>query len=213
MASPLRTVGAEQRASPRVNLQGFIECIGPSAKVHRELADIGLGGMFIDSHPTPFQPGENLRLAFYLSRAEPRLSVKAEVLYVQDGIGMGVRFVDLDPLNRERIASYLDQATLEKRPPLRKSSRVCVSVPVALWISNEEDAGFEDAHIVTLSKYGACVETSQPLSLGQRVFLATRSGLEFKANVVWVGGASNDGRPQAGVRCRGLAQALGFRFP
>lgn len=213
MASPLESIGAEQRQSPRVTLQGFIECIGSSAKVHRELADIGIGGMFIDSHPTPFQPGENLKLGFYLSREEPRLSLQGEVLYVQDGIGMGVRFHDLDPLDRERIASYLDQATTEKRPPLRKSSRVCVNVPVVMWISAEQDIGFEDAQIVTLSKYGACVETSQPLNLGQRIFLATRSGLEFKANVVWVGHGPDETRPQAGVRCRGLAQALGFRFP
>ena len=43
--------------------------------------------------------------------------------------------------------------------------------------------------------------------------LATRSGLKFKGNVVWIGGAPQGNLAQAGVQCRGLAQALGFQFP
>jgi hypothetical protein len=203
--------GPDQRQSLRVPAQGFVECAGPGTTVHRELADIGTGGMFIDSHPTPFQPGERLKLRFDLSRDDARMGVDAEVLYVQDGIGMGVRFIDLGEREHERIAGHLSRAKAESRGALRKSSRVFVRVPVEVRIPAEREGDLEAAHIVTLSKYGACLETSQAVDLGTRVYISTKSGLEFRGNVVWIGRAGVD--TQAGIQCRGLAQALGFRFP
>lgn len=203
----------DQRQSIRVTLRGPIDCIGPGGSVSRDLAEIGAGGMFIDSHPVPFQPDDLVRVRFKLSPDGPRQEVKAQVVYVQEPLGMALRFLELAPGLREQIGEYLERAAAVAGPPLRKSSRVCVNIPVALWPFEEHAAGFEDAAIVTLSKYGACVETSQRLEIGARVGLATRSGLKFKGNVVWIGGAPAGSRAQAGVQCRGLAQALGFQFP
>ena len=191
--------------------QGFVECAGPGTTVHRELADIGTGGMFIDSHPTPFQPGQVLKLRFYLARDDARMGVNAEVLYVQEGIGMGVRFLDLGGLEQERIVGHLQRAKAESRGSLRKSSRVFVRVPVDVRIPAESGSDLEAAHLVTLSKYGACLETNRAVDMGTRVFISTKGGLEFRGNVVWIGRAGEE--TQAGIQCRGLAQALGFRFP
>lgn len=203
----------EQRRGARANVHGFVECQGPAATVRRELADISVGGMFIDSHPTPFRAGDVLKLRFQASRDELRLGVQAEVLYVQEGIGMGVRFLDLGPEERERIESCLQRATSGNRSALRKSSRVHVTLPAALRVPGAPDDHPEEAQIVTLSKYGACIETTRTLEVGTRIVLVTRSGLEFKGNVVWLGRAQTGELAQAGVQCRGLAQALGFRFP
>lgn len=203
----------DQRRSLRVTLRGPIDCIGQDVSIRRELGEIGVGGMFIDSHPVPYQPDELVRVRFSLGPELPRLELKAQVLYVQERLGMGVRFLDLAADTRAQIEDYLRRTVATAGPPLRKSSRVCVNIPVALWPSEEQTAGFGDASIVTLSKYGACVETSQRLAIGARVGLATRSGLKFKGNVVWIGGAPQGNRAQAGVQCRGLAQALGFQFP
>lgn len=211
MNGSIQKSGPDQRQSARVPAQGFVECAGPGTTVHRELADIGTGGMFIDSHPTPFHPGEVLNLRFYLSRDDVRMGVSAEVLYVQEGIGMGVRFLDLGELEHERISGHLARAKGESRGALRKSSRVFVRVPVEVRIPAEAEGDLEAAHIVTLSKYGACLETGRAVDLGTRVFISTRSGLAFRGNVVWIGRAGSD--TQAGIQCRGLAQALGFRFP
>jgi hypothetical protein len=206
-----QTSGPEQRQSVRVPAQGFVECAGPGTTVHRELADIGTGGMFIDSHPTPFQPGQVLKLRFYLSRDDARMGVNAEVLYVQEGIGMGVRFLDLGGLEQERIVGHLQRAKAESHGALRKSSRVFVRVPVDVRIPAESGSDLEAAHLVTLSKYGACLETNRAVDMGTRVFISTKGGLEFRGNVVWIGRAGAE--TQAGIQCRGLAQALGFRFP
>lgn len=203
----------DQRQSIRVTLRGPIDCIGDGTSVRRDLAEIGVGGMFVDSHPIPFQPDDLVRVRFQLTPEHPRYEVKAQVLYLQERLGMGLRFLELSPEQREQIADYLRRTVAAAGPPLRKSSRVCVNIPVSLWPSEEQGAGFGDASIVTLSKYGACVETSQRLAIGARVGLATRSGLKFKGNVVWVTGAPMGSRAQAGVQCRGLAQALGFQFP
>ena len=206
-------VDSEQRQSIRVTLRGPIECLGPGQTVTRELAEIGVGGMFVDSHPVPFQVQDLVRVRFSLGPDGPRQDVPARVIYVQERLGMGLRFLELDPEQRERIADYLRRTVATAGPPLRKSSRVCVNIPVALWPYEEQATGFEDASIVTLSKYGACIETRQRLAIGTRVGLATRSGLTFKGNVVWLGGAASGSRAQAGVQCRGLAHALGFQFP
>jgi hypothetical protein len=203
----------DQRESIRVTLRGPIECVGQGVSVRRELAEIGVGGMFVDSNPIPFQPGDAVRVRFQLAPDGSRHEVKARVLYVQERLGMGLRFLDLAPEQREQIEDYLRRTVAAAGPPLRKSSRVCVNIPVALWPALEQGTGFGDASIVTLSKYGACVETSQRLEIGARVGLATRSGLKFTGNVVWIGGAPLGSRAQAGVQCRGLAQALGFQFP
>jgi hypothetical protein len=203
----------DQRESIRVTLRGPIECVGNGVSVRRDLGEIGLGGMFVDSNPVPFQPDDRVRVRFQLAPDGPRHEVKAQVLYVQERLGMALRFLELAPEQRDQIEDYLRRTVAAAGPPLRKSSRVCVNIPVALWPALEQGTGFGDASIVTLSKYGACVETSQRLEIGARVGLATRSGLKFTGNVVWIGGAPLGSRAQAGVQCRGLAQALGFQFP
>jgi PilZ domain len=203
----------DQRQSIRVTLRGPIDCIGEGVSVRGELGEIGVGGMFMDSHASPFQPDELVRVKFSLGPELPRLELRAQILYVQERLGIGMRFLELAAATRAQIEDYLRRTSATAGPPLRKSSRVCVNIPVALWPAEEQGAGFGDASIVTLSKYGACVETSQRLAIGARVGLATRSGLKFKGNVVWIGGAPMGSRAQAGVQCRGLAQALGFQFP
>jgi hypothetical protein len=84
-------------------------------------------------------------------------------------------------------------------------------VPVDVRIPAESGSDLEAAHLVTLSKYGACLETNRAVDMGTRVFISTKGGLEFRGNVVWIGRAGEE--TQAGIQCRGLAQALGFRFP
>jgi hypothetical protein len=46
-----------------------------------------------------------------------------------------------------------------------------------------------------------------------KLLVETPSGREFKSSIVWVGDAVSRSLGQVGIQCRGLAQALGFRFP
>jgi hypothetical protein len=208
----------EQRRSPRVSLFHEVVCEGRQATARSEAADISIGGMFIDLVSPPFLPAELLTVRFPLGPDFRPVVVEAEVNYVQDGIGMGIRFLNLEPEDRERIDEYVtrtrNRPVLRGEFHLRKSARVSVTVPVVLRARSADGGDVEEAaQIITLSKHGACLVTSQPMTMGAKLRLATPSGREFTSSVVWVGDGPSRSDGQVGIQCRGLAQSLGFQFP
>ena len=130
---PVDDPNHEQRRFPRVDLFQEIACEGDGVVARSQVADIGVGGMFIDMFRTPFARGTRIKVRFMLHADEGPLLVAADMHYVQDAIGVGVRFVDLSDEDRGQIAAYVDEALRRKgagAPPVRKSARVSVSVPV-----------------------------------------------------------------------------------
>jgi hypothetical protein len=207
----------ELRRSPRVSLFQDIVCEGAEASAHSQAADIGVGGMFIDHPSPPFAPRELVTVRVSLAPEEDPIVVEAAVNYIQDGIGMGIRFLNLDARDRDRVGAFVDfvlnRPTLRGEIHLRKSSRVTVAVPVRVWVMRPDGDELEEAtKIVTLSKHGACVLLSSRMDVGSKLLLETPNGREFRGSVVWVGNASLK-ENQIGIQCRGLAQSLGFRFP
>ena len=146
------------------------------------------------------------------------MAAEAEVNYVQDGIGMGIRFVSMKAVDVDRVAAFVDE-TLQRQAPkgehhLRKSSRVSINVPIKLRAAQADGASFDErTSIITLSKHGACLLTSHPLDVGMKLLLETPSGRAFKGSIVWVGDYLSRSEGQVGIQCRGLAQSLGFQFP
>jgi hypothetical protein len=209
----------EQRRHTRVSLFQEVVCEGQDGTLARsEAADLSVGGMFVDLADPPFLEGERLRLRFALEAGEPPLAVEAEVNYVQEGIGMGIRFVGLGEAEKRRIAAFVE-ATLQRKVPkgefhLRKSSRVSITVPIRLRATRPGgDAFDEKTSIITLSKHGACLLTSNLVDVGMKLYMETPNGREFKGSIVWVGDYLSRSQGQVGIQCRGLAQSLGFRFP
>ena len=208
----------EKRRNPRVDLFQEITCEGlDGVAVESRVADLSVGGMFIDMPRTPFAASSFVLVRFALRAGEPVLSLDAEVSYVQDRIGTGVRFVGLDGADHDRISAYVDEALRRKGlggPPVRKSARVFIQVPVRLKGARTNGPAFDEpTRIVTLSKHGACVVSTYNLEVGMKLRLETASGREFTGNVVWVGRDSSKSGGQVGLQCRGLAQSLGFQFP
>lgn len=74
----------------------------------RKMDDISEQGMFI-STPDVYMKGSILDLKFRLFNQDRPISVKAEVRYVQEGVGIGVRFMNLKPENREQIKKFVDK--------------------------------------------------------------------------------------------------------
>jgi hypothetical protein len=206
----------EQRRNPRVDLFREITCEGDGVVVTSQVADLSVGGMFIDMPRTPFPAGRLVVVRFALRAGEPILVLDAEVSYVQERIGMGVRFVGLEGSDHYRIAAFVDEAARRKGqggPPLRKSSRVFIQVPVRVRGARTNGPAFDEStSIVTLSKHGACILSGYALEVGMKLRLETAAGREFLSNVVWVGSDASRSGGQVGVQCRGLAQSLGFQF-
>jgi hypothetical protein len=214
---PTPDASLEQRRSSRVDLLREITCAGDGIALRSQVADVSVGGMFVDSLQTPFSAGNRVVVTFSLRPQEPPLELRAEVGYVQEGIGLGVRFVDLPETERQRIAEYVDEAVRRKGaggPPLRKSSRVTVALPIRVRGAGADGTIFDEAtSLVTLSKHGACIVSTHPVKVGTRLSLETTTGREFLGNVVWIGSEESRSAGQLGIQCRGLAQSLGFGFP
>ncbi len=214
----LDLIDLELRRSPRVSLFQEILCEGSEASARSQAADLSVGGMFIDHSSLPFAPRDFITVRFSLVPEESPIVVEAAVNYVQEGIGMGIRFLNLDPADRERVAAFVERVLhrplFQGQMHLRKSSRVAVKVPVRVRALQPDGAEFEEAtQIITLSKHGACVLLSSRMDVGAKILVETPSGREFRSSVVWVGSEPSRSESQIGIQCRGLAQFLGFRFP
>jgi hypothetical protein len=213
---PSEDPNLDKRRNPRVDLFQEITCQGDGIVVQSHVADISVGGMFVDMPRTPFATGSLVVVRFALRAGEPVLELEAEVGYVQEWIGTGVRFVGPDEAARDRIAAFVEEALRRKGvgPPLRKSSRVFIQVPIRVHGARTNGLAFDEAtQIITLSKHGACLVSTHEVEVGMKLRLETTSGREFLGNVVWVGSQASNSGGQVGVQCRGLAQSLGFQFP
>jgi hypothetical protein len=207
----------ELRCHPRVDLFREIACESGGVVAKSNVADLSVGGMFVDMARIPFAPDAPLTVRFSLREGGPALLLDAEVLYVQPLIGFGLRFVGHAEADRARIAEHVEDTLRRKRngaPPLRKSARVAVTVPVEVRGARTNGPAFvEKTQLVTLSKHGACLVSSYHLDIGMKLLVDTPRGQRFRGNVVWVGSAASRSEGQVGVQCRGLSQSLGFQFP
>jgi len=208
----------EQRKNARVSLFQEILVQGPESSIRSQAADISVGGMFIDHTSPPVASTDLVTVRFNLSPDDGPVFVEAAVNYIQQGIGMGIRFLNLDNEDHDRIAAYVDR--ILRRPVLqgqihpRKSSRVSINVPVRVRVLQPDGAEVHEAtQIITLSKHGACVLVNNQTNIGAKLLVET-GGREFRSSVVWIGNPQpTRTESQVGIQCRGLAQFLGFRFP
>jgi hypothetical protein len=214
---PVEDRSVERRWDERVDLFEPITCEKAGVVVRSAVANISVGGMFIDTAQTCFPAGSRVLVRFGLRPDERPVVASADVRYIQDRIGMGLRFVALAFDDRDRIQAFVEEAVRRKTlgaPPTRKSARVAVEVPVRVRGTRPDGPPFEEqTRIVTLSKYGACLVSEHPLEVGKRLLLEIATGHAFEGCVVWVGSEATGSGGQFGIQCRGLAQSLGFQFP
>lgn len=98
---------------------------------------------------------------------------------------------------------------------LRRSSRVNVRIPVKLSGALPGNQAFmEETVVVTVSKFGAKVQTRQPLKVGMQLRLQPLnrrdSGL-FK--VVWTGREGSPRQGEVGIEYLTVSNLLGITFP
>ncbi len=87
--------------------------------------DISEGGMFIYTH-VPFPPNRVITISFSLSDGDSPINTKAVVKYVQEGAGIGVKFLNLNVQDQIRIKRFIEQTlatsttALEAQPRRKK---------------------------------------------------------------------------------------------
>jgi len=94
----------DRRHSQRMLFCNEVEVVGYGP---RRSADLSAGGMFLETIAA-FPRDTVLKLKFKLDENESApIVVQARVLYVANGIGVGVEFMDLAPDDRDRIERFL----------------------------------------------------------------------------------------------------------
>jgi len=72
-------------------------------------SDLSLGGMYLETVQS-FPVGSVVTVRFKLRHTdEHAIRVTARVLYIHEGMGVGLTFVDLNPQDREKIEKFIDQ--------------------------------------------------------------------------------------------------------
>ncbi len=101
------------------------------------------------------------------------------------------------------------------QPPMRRSSRVNVRIPVTISGTLGDNTPFaEDTTILSISKYGAKVQTRLPLTMGMKLKVQPKqhdeSGLFM---VVWVGRQGTPREGEVGIEYVRVSNLLGVTFP
>jgi len=196
---------SNKRSNRRVSLIREIECEGETGRVLRKMADLSVGGMFIDGLAS-FKPGTTITTRFHLP--EGPVATDSRVVYVQEGIGAGIEFQDLKSDDRRKIEELVRSLSSKGYNYGGMVSRVLISLPVTLKGTEKNGDDFvETASIVMVSKNGASIRTEMNIGLETRVVLGLPKGIEFEGRVLGLG------REEIWIQCRGLAHCLGFQFP
>jgi hypothetical protein len=94
----------DRRNSQRAFFCNEVEVVGYGS---RRSADLSAGGMFLETIAA-FPRDTVLKLKFKLGENESApVVVQGRVLYVANGIGVGIEFIDLSPDDRARIERLL----------------------------------------------------------------------------------------------------------
>ncbi|MBI3595898.1 MAG: PilZ domain-containing protein [Nitrospirae bacterium] len=96
----------ERRKDKRGTFIKEVEVIGLG--IHR-CSDIGTGGLYLETVQL-FPVGTQLALRFklYDGDAQP-IEVRTRVIYVHEGVGIGLGFIDLNSDDRARIVKFIEQ--------------------------------------------------------------------------------------------------------
>jgi PilZ domain len=104
----------ERRKSPRVKLSVPVEIHvdGSAAPLHCATSDISLGGCYVESM-YPFPAGTHLGLKLQVADT---VLIEAKVVTSDPQFGNGIAFVKMLPEDCDKLAEFLDSASLPAEP-------------------------------------------------------------------------------------------------
>lgn len=95
--------GEKKRRKERVLVVQEVEINGTASG---QAIDLSTEGMYITTHEK-FERNATITLRFFLEKHE--IEVKAKVVYLHEGVGMGVRFVGLKPGDLDSLKGYIER--------------------------------------------------------------------------------------------------------
>jgi len=101
----------ERRTSQRLPVQLHVIETHEDSVYFQRTANLSAGGLYLEG-TMPHPPGTRVRLRFALPNDETPIEVTGEIMPPgkDKELGMGVRFIDLKPEDRERIDRFIEKA-------------------------------------------------------------------------------------------------------
>lgn len=97
--------GEKKRRKERVLV---VQEVGINGAASGQAIDLSTEGMYITTHEK-FERNATITLHFCLEKHE--IEVKAKVVYLHEGVGMGVRFVGLKPGDLDYLKGYIEKVS------------------------------------------------------------------------------------------------------
>jgi hypothetical protein len=94
----------DRRKGARFSVSASAEILELRTRLIGRASDLGAGGCYVDS-VTPFPPGTLVMLT--LSSEKHNVHVKANVVYAQTGMGMGLAFTEMTAKQKENLTVWL----------------------------------------------------------------------------------------------------------
>lgn len=184
------------RRHPRVDLVMPVELRTAQAIVLGESQNVSLGGLLVSCRES-FDRSANISVLFNLPSGNSIRGV-CEVVHIQPGLRMGLRFLELDEESRQALSPFI-RALLGYA---RRGRRIAKRFYVSMKLSGAEESQIEVAETVVLSLHGGLLACRAHFKAGDKVFLWWPDGKRGgEARIV-------DRRAQGGG---GLVE-LGFEF-
>jgi c-di-GMP-binding flagellar brake protein YcgR len=98
----------DRRTSARLPIEMWVEELTDGSQVFRRAGNLSRGGMHLD-HTIPIPLGTRVRLRFTLPGDSVPIVVTSEIVSIATNnvLGMGVKFIDVEPVTQTRIDAYL----------------------------------------------------------------------------------------------------------
>ena len=100
----------ERRISTRLQVDMWVEGTTADGDCYfQRSGNVSVGGIYLD-RAVPHQSGTRIMLKFSLPGGEEELKVLGEILshHDSDGLGMGVKFLDITDSQRKKIKNFID---------------------------------------------------------------------------------------------------------
>lgn len=109
----------EKRASIRVPIDIWVEESREGELYYQRTANISEGGLFFEK-TVPHPKGTVVNLKFTLPNQSEPIQVKGEIVNLPndaDGLGMGIKFLDLTEKQRQAILEYINSQLKKESEP------------------------------------------------------------------------------------------------
>ncbi|MBI5480976.1 MAG: PilZ domain-containing protein [Deltaproteobacteria bacterium] len=106
----------ERRESPRIPVEMWVEESTERELYFQRSANLSVGGIFLEN-TIPHPKGTIVNLQFTLPGDTLPVKVRGEIVNAaaSDELGMGIKFVDVDPEVERRISEFVQRAETARR--------------------------------------------------------------------------------------------------